>query len=357
MQQCTHVIVATIVLLSMFVLPRPKTAEGADARLHIDWKGLPSPVIFRGTRQIAYRDPAATYLNGTFHLFFTLTEIETDGRTYWYTAKATSTDLKHWTEPKRITPRDSKLNFSSPGNIVRFNGQSVLCLQTYPTPKGQHYGDETARAWIMRSTNLEHWAEPEMLRLKGPRVPVAEMGRIIDPFLLQDRNDPGKWWCFFKQNGINMSWSRDLTTWTYRGKISSGENPCVLLVNGEYILFYSPGNGIGIKRSKDLQTWTDTALLTLGQASWEWAQGRLTAGFVIDLRHEPRVGKYVMFFHGGTREGKARHSTHAQASLGLAWSDDLRTWRWPGGSEAANAERNRIAGTSSQGPKIEQSPR
>ena len=33
---------------------------------------------------------------------------------------------------------------------------------------------------------------------------------------------------------------------------------------------------------------------------------------------------------GSSREGLAMHGAHGHASLGLAWSDDLETWRWPG---------------------------
>jgi hypothetical protein len=152
---------------------------------------------------------------------------------------------------------------------------------------------------------------------------------MIDPFLLQDKDDPGKWWCFYKQNGVSMSWSRDLATWTYAGRIKGGENSCVIVDGGEYVLFHSPGNGIGVKRSRDLKEWRDAGLLTLGQKDWPWAKGRLTAGFVLDLRREPRVGKAVMFFHGSGPEDE-RTMFDNYASLGLAWSTDLATWDWPG---------------------------
>jgi hypothetical protein len=99
---------------------------------------------------------------------------------------------------------------------------------------------------------------------------------------------------------------------------------------GEYVLFHSPGNGVGVKRSKDLETWRDVALLTLGQKSWPWAQGRLTAGFVLDLRKDPAVGKALMFFHGSSKAGLRRHRAHGRGTLGLAWSDDLTHWNWPG---------------------------
>jgi hypothetical protein len=181
----------------------------------------------------------------------------------------------------------------------------------------------------MRSRDLENWSEPELLRVKGDDVPSEDMGRMIDPYLIEDKDESGKWWCLYKQNGASISFSNDLKSWTSFGRVEAGENVCVLVENDEYVLFHSPKNGMGVKRTKDFQTWTDCGLLTLGQKDWPWAAGRLTAGHVLDLREEPSVGKYVMFFHGSNEEGTQERETHGHASLAMAWSDDLIDWEWP----------------------------
>jgi hypothetical protein len=156
------------------------------------------------------------------------------------------------------------------------------------------------------------------------------MGRMIDPYLLRDKDDPAKWWCFYKQNGMSMSWSSDLKTWTYAGHTSAGENPCVIVDRNQYVLFHSPRNGIGVKRSNDLKNWRDEGVTTLNQKSWPWAQGRITAGFVLDLRHDPAVGKALMFFHGSRfPEEDRRGGFDNFASIGIAWSHDLKNWSWP----------------------------
>ena len=300
-----------------------------DAEPGVDLKALASPVLFRGDAATAYRDPAAIYHEGVVHLFFTLVRKESDGNVYSYTAVSKSRDLARWTAPRILTPRDRNLNFSSPGNVVRFGGRWVLCLQTYPRPRGEKYGNATARIWTMRSDDLEQWDRPELLRVKGPDVPREKMGRMIDAYLLEDKDDPGKWWCFYKQNGAGMSHSRDLRTWTYFGRVAAGENVCVLVDGDEYVMFHSPRNGIGVKRSSDLRQWKDGGLITLGQKGWPWARGRLTAGFVLDLRRRPGIGKYLMFFHGsGPEDERTMFDNHA--SLGIAWSDDLVRWDWPG---------------------------
>jgi len=241
-----------------------------------------------------------------------------------------SRDLINWTESRILTPKDHRLNYSSPGNVIRYNDEWVLCFQTYPMNQAnQSFGDQTARIFTVRSADLVNWSEPELIRVKGPDVPVEEMGRMIDPYLVEDKDVPGRWWCFYKQNGASMSYSEDLQNWTYAGRIDSGENVCLLLDNDEYVLFHSPENGIGVKRSKNLKDWSDHQHLTLGQQEWEWAAGRLTAGHFLDLRHIAEIGKFVMFFHGSVSRKIQPKETHGNASLGLAWSDDLLHWDWP----------------------------
>lgn len=96
------------------------------------------------------------------------------------------------------------------------------------------------------------------------------------------------------------------------------------------MLFHSPETGIGVKRSKDLQTWRDCGVLMLGVEEWPWAQGRLTAGFVLDARDAPGIGKYLMLFHGSdTPETSPVGGFDNHASIGIAWSDDLVHWSWP----------------------------
>jgi hypothetical protein len=289
---------------------------------------LASAVLFRGDATTAYRDPAAVYHDGWFRLFFTLVKTESDKRVFSYCAWSKSRDLANWSKPRIFTPRDQNLNFGSPGNIVRHGGEWVLCLQTYPRPNGERFGNADSRLWTMRGTDLETWGAPELLRVKGPDVPREKMGRMIDPCLIEERVDPGKWWCFYK---TGAAWSRDLRVWTPDRQRPPGENICVIPDGADYVMVYSPDNGMGVRRSKDLMDWRDEGVLTLGQADWPWAQGRLTAGFVLDLRGEATVGKALMFFHGSDYpENSPKGGFDNFASLGLAWSGDLKAWEWPG---------------------------
>ncbi len=296
---------------------------------------LKSPIVFKGDDQTAYRDPAVLYHDNKLYLFFTLIRTEA-GKVYSYTAMSHSSDLKNWSPVKIITPKDQSLDFCSPGNVVRYHNEWIICLQTYPRPdytvaQMPRFGTGDARLYIMRSKDLENWSTPEMMKVKGPEVSFAKMGRMIDPYLLEDKTEKGKWWCFYKQNGVSMSYSYDLKKWTFFGYTESGENACVLYENKEYILFHSPKNGIAIKRSSDLKNWKDWGkLITLGQDHWDWAKGRITAGVVLDLSGNKKFGKYVMFFHGSGPLTEEKGDFDKNASLGIARSDNLLTWDWPG---------------------------
>ena len=93
------------------------------AKQKIDFSALTSPIIFQGDHKYGFRDPAVVYHNGEFYLYFTLSETAADGGYYNMTAYSVSSDLVHWTFPKIITPHDRHLNYSSPGNIIRYRNE------------------------------------------------------------------------------------------------------------------------------------------------------------------------------------------------------------------------------------------
>jgi hypothetical protein len=301
----------------------------------INLKSIPTPIIFKGDDNTAFRDPAVLYHDKVFHLFFTLVEIEPDSKIYSYVACSQSSDLIHWSVPQKLTAKDQNLNYSSPGNVIRFQNEWLLCVQTYPRPdytmeQMPRYGNNSARIYIMRSKDLENWSEPEIMMVKEENISVADMGRMIDPYLLEDKDEQGKYWCFFKQNGVSMSYTWDFKEWKYFGHTESGENVCVLLDKNEYVLFHSPQNGIGIKRSINLVDWSDWGnVIILGQKKWEWARGRITAGAVTELNNNPDA-KYLMFFHGSGPKSEKGGDFDKNSSIGIAWSNDLLKWSWLG---------------------------
>lgn len=323
-----------LLALSVIVLTNYSTGQTSKNIL----ASLQSPVLFKGDDKTAYRDPAVLYHNNKFYLFFTLVSIENDGKVYSYTAMSQSKDLLKWSATKILTPRNQSLDYCSPGNVTRFKKEWLLCLQTYPRPnytadQMPRFGTNEARIFTMRSKNLSNWSKPELIKVKGQNVSENEMGRMIDPYLLEDKDERGKWWCFYKQNGVSMSYSYDLENWAFFGHTESGENACLLVENNEYILIHSPKNGIGIKRSKDLKNWYDWGnLITLGQSEWSWAKGRITAGVVLNLKKNLKFGKYIMFFHGSGPLTEEQGDFDKNASIGIAWSDDLISWSWPGKS-------------------------
>jgi len=71
-------------------------------------------------------------------------------------------------------------------------------------------------------------------------------------------------------------------------------------------------------------------LIVLGQEDWDWAKGRITAGTVINLTENPKFGKYLMFYHGSGPKTEQEGDFDKNASIGIAWSEDLINWDWPG---------------------------
>ncbi len=316
-----------ILILSILFVPGMVYAQS------VDFRSIHTPVLFKGDSVTAYRDPMALLHNGEFYLYFTLTEIEKSDSIYMYIGFTKSADLIHWSPVHKITSRNQKLNFSSPGNIIQYKGEWIMCMQTYPRPgytqaNMPRYGDSTSRLFIMRSKDLINWSAPELLLVKGDDVSEKNMGRMIDPFLLADHSEKGKWWIFFKQNGASRSYSYDLKHWTYSGHTPAGENLCIIWNNEEYLMFHSPENGIGIKHAADLLHWKDEPLLlTLGQADWPWAKGRITAGFVLPLGKN-KDKQYLLFFHGSGPKNETDGDFDKNASIGFAWSRDLKNWEW-----------------------------
>ncbi len=276
-----------------------------------------------------FRDPAVWFENGSFYLFFTLIEME-NGHPYSFVGMTVSKDLIHFEPIKKLTPKDLAKNFGSPGNVVRFNGEYVLCCQTYCQENGEKYGNANSRIFIMRSKDLRNWSSPELLYVKGIGVPVEKMGRMIDPYLMESRSDPGLWYCFYKQNGVSISTSRDLKNWQYLKSVRCGENVCIVYDQTvqKYRLWNSPENGMGMMTSDNLLDWQATGeIITLGQKNWPWAQGRITAGVVADLRNVPEIKKALLFFHASEKPEKEIFPQGT--SLGIAWSDDLIHWNYP----------------------------
>ncbi len=272
-------------------------------------------LIFEQTNKYSYRDPAAYIENGVIYLFFTLVE-NTPERQYFYVAMSQSKDFINWSKPEILTEKDNLKNYSSPGNVIKYNGEYFICLQTYPRKDGQIYGNESSRIFTMKSKDLIHWDKPVLLKVKG-NIPESDMGRMIDPFLFDDGD---KFICFFKQNGVSYSTSEDLVNWKCEGFTECGENVCVIKENDEYLIFNSPDNGINIMATNDFETFTDVRTLYLNQKNKPWAKDRITAGFVIDVSSISPY-KYAMFYHGDNEDDYLFGAT-----LAVVFSNDLCVW-------------------------------
>lgn len=169
------------------------------------------------------------------------------------------------------------------------------------------------------------------MKVKGFIVEIVEMGRMIDFYFLEDKDEKGKWWCFYKQNGVSILYSYDLQIWNFFGYIKLGENVCVLNEKDGYILFYLLYNGIVIKCLLDLSKWMDWGdLIILGQQEWSWVKGRIMVGVVVNLKEKKELGKYFMFFYGLGFKFEKEGDFDKNVLIGIVWSDDFVYWDWLG---------------------------
>lgn len=275
-------------------------------------------IIFEGNERFAYRDPACWWYKGRYYLFYTVSEKE-NGYMFNRLALSHSDDLKTWSQPRMLTPKDLRHNYCSPGNIIEHNGEFILCFTSYPMPfpyEQQCFADQSARLFVMRTADFQNFSQPQILNAKG-NTPIEQAGRMIDPYILPVSDG---YYLFFKQNGVSLSYSKDLISWKYLGRAEGGENACVLPWKDHYLLVHSPENGIAFSVSKDLHQWKEYEFTTLEQEKWPWASGRLTAGFLMEAPSDA-AHRYILFFHASK---DVYPETHGNATLAYAFTDDLK---------------------------------
>ena len=112
------------------------------------------------------------------------------------------------------------------------------------------------------------------MQLTRPAVPVRDTGRALDPYIFRDKDDPERWWCCYKHRGVLL------------GRAHGEENYCMLVDEAEDLLIHSPARD----------------------------------------GSPPDIG-----IHGATPRGRRERAHHGEASIGIAWSDDLMRWHWPSG--------------------------
>lgn len=255
--------------------------------------------------ELARRDPAAVDADGILHVFHTVVRTSASPPEMWIEV-TTSIDLRSWTTPRQVTPPVPGRNFSSPGNVVRWRDEWVMCLQSYPIRPGEEYGDETCRLWLSRSRDLVEWSTPEPLRISGSTASL----RRIDPFLVIDG---GRVLCLHKARGEiailqassldpGSEWTaldegRPVFTAALTPDGSTVENPAVVQDGVGWVLIAAAvraGRGILLARSDDPTTWDPGRYLDLPVLPW--APGGPTAATVIPTPR--RADPWTMLLHG-----------------------------------------------------------
>ncbi|MBO5305407.1 MAG: hypothetical protein J6B12_01460 [Clostridia bacterium] len=235
---------------------------------------------------------------------------------------AKSKDLEHWSEIRFLTVRDLSWNFSSPGNVFPHGDGFLICFCSYPMPQPfqeRHWATQDARLYTIFTKDFESFGEPTLLNPKS-HLPIEKTGRMIDPYLVEK---DGQYFVFYDGGGVCYSVSKDMETWEFGGRLAGGErceNPCILPFGDKYLLLASPASGITFFESEDLLHWRESGHEALRKPEWDWADGRLTAAFALELPKEFEH-RYAVFFHGSR---DVFPETHGNATLALVFTDDFQ---------------------------------
>ena len=106
----------------------------------VDWSGLHNPVLASPTA--GEKDEALTWFAGRWHMLFSYVRYDrsSPGGVYWDIASATSTDLRHWTDPVAWPRQPGLLGVASsrggPGTRRRVRGD----VPVGSGPSGRHPG-------------------------------------------------------------------------------------------------------------------------------------------------------------------------------------------------------------------------
>lgn len=279
-----------------------------------------NPVLDLSTKYFV-RDPAVLYHGGTYYCYITLVQHSKE-RIQLNLGLTKSRDLMTWTEPTMLC--DSPLNFSSPGNVFRFKDKWYLCVQSYPINKGELWGNDSSRLWLMESSDLETWTEPRCIKHDGCTAKWANSARQIDPFIIENK---GVFYCYYKTDGmIGVMTSRDLESWTDCNEPAINpdcigatvENPCIIKHGNEFIMFFTlckKCRGMCSAKSNDLLNWSEITELEFEDEFYIWAPNGPSAGMVVEKNSD----EWLMFLHGEKNE---QHSS----AMAVLKSTDLVNW-------------------------------
>lgn len=288
----------------------------------LDLQALPNPVF--ALPGVSVRDPAAVWHDGLCYLYYTRQVGGWGGPECWTVAVVTTADFREFSPERLVSPP----GYASPGNVIRCGDRWVLVVQSYPWPS------EIA---LLYSDDLLNWSAPRHI-IPADTGPGWGAGHgPIDGWLFPYE---GRWlcaWVSFLQGTAHRAFgyhaSDDLEAWenltpeapfvdgsAYNA--NGGVENCAIVRDGDTWHFFA---SVGM----DPQHLAHTA----AGSPWEWApltpadQIRLpsapwcahsqSALFVADWRD--LCGQWAMLYHG-------QQTPDADATLGLAFSDDL--WNW-----------------------------
>lgn len=272
---------------------------------------------------IDLRDPAVYLQDGIATVFFTYFDFR---KKTWHIGMATTENFVDFSDISLISPE----GYASPGNVIRVGAEFVLCYQ--------QYRNFPHTVCLSRSSDLNHWSEPEVVFNTGSDNIWNIDGRVIDPYLVAWEN---KYYCFYTgstrwgrsagHNLIGVAGSDDLKVWRdltpdepvigvdFDWEEPDGnENNCVIRRNDRWFMLYSASlanQRIAWAESDDLIHWEKGGLCDVPDLGA--SVRRFGAPFIIEgLGSDDR---WYMLYQG--------EDADRRMSFILLESKDLKHWR------------------------------
>lgn len=287
---------------------------------YFDLAKIKAPLIWKSTEEVGYSHPIAHFCNGKYYFFFTVVH-KNNGDSYKTIAISTSTDLRRYTTPgmlqfgkeSQLEEPQRKVELFNPSGLVEFQGNYYLCCESNKNLDGN------CDIYLIKSKDLEEFEEPVPIDLPG-----NARGSFQKPYLIKDREQPGRVWCIYQDNGLVSAWTEDMKSWHFASRSTmTADEICVLAREDSYLLYTTREEGVFVWQTKSLETPIWKALgeqkpLSLYRNCHEWACGKLGCSCVVK---DPITGYFLMLYWGA-REA----SLPEDGTLALAFSADLLHW-------------------------------
>ncbi|MBX3185694.1 MAG: hypothetical protein KF819_01715 [Labilithrix sp.] len=306
----------------------PQGSEDAGAPPDPSWGGIQNPVL--GFDDIAIKDAFAVRRGETWHLGYShITEEPFRFRIGFSTTN-------DWRSFENAPPLDQTEvgGLASPDVVTLADGSYVMTYNSHT----RDVGESANKLYYRTSTDLRAWSEAKRIHVEGADAP---RDRLIDAALAFTDTAVFLFFKREQTANVAVSASRSLDgPWTLLGPVEPAEveNIQILAIDGVFHLLATsllPHRPVLHRLEGDpaapdsWRRWSRVRELEIPEQAWNTGESiayeRANSGYLIDER--ARDGFFYLLFAGTTELASFEGRGHVR--LGLARSRDLVAWEVP----------------------------